>query len=113
MKLQDLSEEYQKLQNDLNDNIQRLQKLESQRQENKSVKLEIDKLPEDANVYKLVGPVLLKQDKFDVDTTVDGRIQFIEGQIQDVERFISEAKEKTEKKRMEIFQLQSQVEQSA
>lgn len=65
----------------MSNNVQNLQKLESQRQENKSVKAEFENLDEDSKVYKLVGPVLVKQEKVEAQSTVDGRLKFIEGQM--------------------------------
>jgi len=53
------------------------QKLESQQQENKSVQAEFSTLDDDANIYKLVGPVLLKQDTAEAKSTVDGRLEYI------------------------------------
>lgn len=53
------------------------QKLESQQQENKSVQTEFSNLDDDANIYKLVGPVLLKQDTTEAKSTVDGRLEYI------------------------------------
>lgn len=53
------------------------QKLESQQQENKSVQSEFSSLADDANIYKLVGPVLLKQDTAEAKSTVDGRLDYI------------------------------------
>jgi prefoldin beta subunit len=95
--LQALSEEYEKLQQgdpparatsgnsnadpDISQNIQQLQALESQRQENTSVKKEVDSLVGKPTIYKLIGPVLLKQDKSEVETTVNGRLRFLEGQM--------------------------------
>ncbi len=94
--LQALSEEYEKLQQgcppprsarlsnpcpEISQNIQQLQALESQRQENKSVKKEVDSLTGSPTIYKLIGPVLLKQDKTEVETTVNGRLRFLEGQM--------------------------------
>ncbi|MBE3043226.1 hypothetical protein IMZ48_11770 [Candidatus Bathyarchaeota archaeon] len=38
---------------------------------------EFDRLKEGESVYKLVGPVLLKQDKFEAEGTVKGRLEFI------------------------------------
>ncbi|KFZ03670.1 hypothetical protein V502_10760 [Pseudogymnoascus sp. VKM F-4520 (FW-2644)] len=57
------------------------QKLESQQQENKGVKREFDSLAEEANIYKLVGPVLLKQEKTEAVMAVDGRLEFIDNEI--------------------------------
>ena len=33
-------------------------------------------LADDANIYKLVGPVLLKQDTAEAKSTVDGRLEY-------------------------------------
>jgi len=38
-------------------------------------------LSEDAKIYKLVGPVLLKQDTTEAKSTVDGRLEFIEKEM--------------------------------
>lgn len=47
------------------------------------MKTEFDSLDEDANIYKLLGPVLLKQDKAEADRTVSGRLEFIEKEMYD------------------------------
>lgn len=75
------------------------QKLESQQQENATVKKvrprtqvwkthrvtsmtqEFDLLDDDANIYKQIGPVLLKQDKTEAVMAVNGRLEFIEKQM--------------------------------
>ena len=87
------------------------QRLESQQQENKNVKnvsksshlpsppeplkphlkallnlitflfKEFSNLADDANIYKLVGPVLLKQDTSEAKSTVDGRLDFIDKEM--------------------------------
>lgn len=38
-------------------------------------------MAEDGVVYKLVGPVLLKQDKSEAVMAVDGRLEFIENEM--------------------------------
>ncbi|KAI9788083.1 MAG: hypothetical protein M1816_007215 [Peltula sp. TS41687] len=106
-----LTDEYQKLQDDLRSNIAARQKLESQQQENKSVQKEFAKLSDDANIYKSIGPVLLKQDKNEAVMAVDGRLDFINKEIKRVESQISDVQEKTEKKKLEILQLQTQIQQ--
>ena len=42
---------------------------------------EFAKLDEDANIYKQIGPVLLKQDKTEVVMAVDGRLEFIDKEM--------------------------------
>jgi len=57
--------------------------LESQQQENTSVKKEFDLLDDDANIYKQIGPVLLKQDKSEAVMAVNGRLEFINKEMWD------------------------------
>lgn len=42
---------------------------------------EFAKLSDDANIYKSIGPVLLKQDKNEAVMAVDGRLDFIEKEM--------------------------------
>ena len=57
------------------------QKLESQQQENQGVQSEFASLDGDSNIYKLIGPVLLKQDKNEAVMAVNGRLEFIEKEM--------------------------------
>ncbi|KAI4732371.1 hypothetical protein E4T50_17047 [Aureobasidium sp. EXF-12298] len=98
--LQALSDEYSALQNDLQTTVAARQKLESQQQENKGVKSEFANLDDDANIYKLVGPILLKQDTSEAKSTVDGRLEFIDKEINRIEKQISDIQEKSEEKKM-------------
>lgn len=45
------------------------------------VKKELDIVSEDANVYKLVGPVLLKQEKNEATGNVAKRLDFIKKEM--------------------------------
>ncbi|KAF2768979.1 Prefoldin [Teratosphaeria nubilosa] len=101
-KLQALSDEYSSLQTELTTLVQARQKLESQQQENKSVQKEFSTLSDSANIYKLVGPVLLKQDTTEAKSTVDGRLEYIGSEIKRVEGSIKEVQEKSEGKKMEV-----------
>ncbi|KAF3393557.1 Prefoldin subunit 6 [Talaromyces pinophilus] len=111
--LEALSEEYQNLQagTELETIILARQKLESQQQENQAVQQEFASLDDDSNIYKLIGPVLLKQEKSEAVMAVDGRLEFIEKEIKRIEGQIQEINNKSDKKRTEIIQLQSQIQQ--
>lgn len=50
------------------------------RNENQAIK-EFSTLAADANIYKLVGPVLLKQDKSEASLAVDRRLEFIDKEM--------------------------------
>ncbi|KZZ92405.1 Prefoldin [Moelleriella libera RCEF 2490] len=106
-RLQALSEEYQKLQQELQETVVSRQKLQSQQQENAGVFKEFEKLGDGEVIYKLVGPVLLKQDKVEAESTVKGRLDFIAGEVTRLEGQIKETQEKLGKKRTEIVQIQA------
>ena len=42
---------------------------------------ELDILKDGETIYKLVGPVLLKQDKTEAESTVTGRLNFIDKEL--------------------------------
>ncbi|OQE47480.1 hypothetical protein PENCOP_c001G08842 [Penicillium coprophilum] len=111
--LQALSEEFQGLQTELDVLVDARQKLESQQQENEGVQSEFAQLDDDSNIYKLVGPVLLKQDKTEATMAVNSRLEFIEKEIKRIEGEINTTQEKSEKMRSELIQLQSQAQQQA
>ncbi|KAB8659315.1 hypothetical protein FH972_026204 [Carpinus fangiana] len=113
--LQTLSDDYQKLQGDLQTNVQSRQKLEAQQQENLGVQREFNTLPDTSDpsgtgqIYKLVGPVLLKQDKNEAMLAVTGRLDYIANEIKRIEEKIEGIQEESEKRKMEIYQIQSQA----
>ncbi|KAI5855308.1 Prefoldin [Tricharina praecox] len=111
--LQSLSDEFQALQKDLSTVVEARQKLESQLQENQSVQKEFSGLEDDANIYKLVGPVLLKQDKAEAVMNVDKRLEYIQSEIKRIEGQIKDIGDKQDKKKMEIMQVQQQLQQAA
>ncbi|KAH0439194.1 prefoldin subunit 6 [Colletotrichum kahawae] len=112
-KLQKLSEEYTALQNELQTTVQARQKLEAQKQENLGVKEEFDQLKDGEQIYKLVGPVLLKQDKVEAESTVKGRLDFINKEIERHEGQIRDVQGKLEKKKGDIIQLQTSAQAAA
>ncbi|KAH7028861.1 Prefoldin [Microdochium trichocladiopsis] len=111
-KLQSLSEEYQKLQQELQDAVQSRQKLEAQKSENEGVKKEFEGLKEGESIYKLVGPALLKQEKVEAESTVNGRLEFIGKELTRTEDQIKEVQTKLDKKKGEIIQTQASAQQA-
>ncbi|EXJ94763.1 prefoldin beta subunit [Capronia coronata CBS 617.96] len=112
-KLQALSEALQKYQDDLQTAIEARQKLEAQQQENQAVQKEFVSLADDAGIFKLVGPVLLKQDKTEALSAVQGRLEFIGKEISRIEAKIQELQEGSEKKRVDLMQLQQKLQIAA
>ncbi|KAI0388527.1 prefoldin subunit [Xylariaceae sp. FL0594] len=112
-KLQALSEDYQKLQQELQTAVDARQKIEAQKQENVGVQKEFDRLKDGESIYKLAGPILLKQDKIEAESTVKGRLEFIGKELERTETQIKEIQEKLEMKKGEIIQAQAGLQAAA
>ncbi|KAJ5933347.1 Prefoldin subunit 6 [Penicillium verhagenii] len=109
--LQALSDEFQQMQTELEGLVDARQKLESQQQENQGVQSEFAQLDDESNIFKMVGPVLLKQEMTEAVMSVNGRLEFIEKEIKRIEKEIEAKQDEAEKKRTEIVQFQAQVQQ--
>jgi prefoldin beta subunit len=86
-----------------------LRLLTSQKSENESVKAEFDKLEPEANVWKLTGPLMVKQDTDEANANVVKRIEFITSELEKAESNIKKCEEEFETKRQELVQIQSQL----
>lgn len=73
-KFRTLQEEIQKLRTDQ-------QLLMQQLSENEMVKQELDLLDDSSQVYKMVGPVLMKNETNDAKQTVNQRLELISGEL--------------------------------
>jgi prefoldin beta subunit len=94
---------------DIQTSVSARQTLESQLAENQAVSAEFATLADSSNIYKLIGPVLLKQDKTEAVAAVNGRLDFIEKEIKRTEGRIRELQESSEKKRGEVMSLQQKM----
>ncbi|CAH1785518.1 unnamed protein product [Owenia fusiformis] len=88
-----LQTEYEKLksvQKDYQKYVTTRQQLDAQLQENTLVKEELDNLEDGANVYKMMGPVLVKQDQTEAKSNVQKRIEYINGELKRHETIIKD-----------------------
>ena len=88
-----LQDEYRRLETERSEAIESRQALGAQEAENKTVKAvrlpllscltrqEFAKLTPNNNVYKQMGPVLVKQDQVEAKANVDKRLEFIAGEM--------------------------------
>ena len=74
---------------------------------------EFEGLAEDAGIYKLIGPVLQKQDKSEATSAVHGRLEFINNEIGRTEDRIKELQKSSDGKRGELMQLQQKMQTAA
>ncbi|CAG8520071.1 11834_t:CDS:2 [Scutellospora calospora] len=91
-----------------------LRKLNSQLQENEIVQKEFGFLKDDSNIYKLIGPVLVKQEKTEATENIARRLERIKTDIKRVETQVKDLTEKLEKKKLEIVKLnESRMQQAS
>jgi prefoldin beta subunit len=65
----------------------------AQLNENQIVKKELDLVGEDGDVYKLIGPVLVKQETFDANSNVEKRIEFLQREESKLQKRAKELEE--------------------
>ncbi|XP_023519019.1 prefoldin subunit 6-like [Cucurbita pepo subsp. pepo] len=98
-----------KLQKDIAKNHQIRKKYTIQLGENELVLKELDLLKDDANVYKLIGPVLVKQDLAEANANVRKRIDYISAELKRLDSALQDLEEKQNSKRDAILKLQQRI----
>ncbi|MED6247221.1 Prefoldin subunit 6 [Ataeniobius toweri] len=99
-------EKYTQIQKDVSMSVSARQKLETQAAENNIVKEELDLLDSSNTVFKLIGPVLVKQDLDEAKATVAKRLEYINGEIQRYETLLKDLEKKSEHQREVLTSLQ-------
>ncbi|GAA5869583.1 hypothetical protein JCM3774_005486 [Rhodotorula dairenensis] len=110
-KLQAATSIYTKLESDYARAVEARQLLDAQKTENEGVKKELASLTEQNKVYKLVGPILMKQEQSEAKHNVDKRLEWINDEIKRAEAKLKDVGGKLEEKKVEIVNLQGQYQQ--
>ncbi|PVD22133.1 hypothetical protein C0Q70_17938 [Pomacea canaliculata] len=111
-RLQNEVEKFQAIQKDLQKAISARQQLDAQLNENTLVKEEMDRVDESSTVYKLVGPVLVKQDLSEARNNVQKRIDYINGELKRYDGILKDMEKKQESHRDTLTKLQHQFQQA-
>uniref|UniRef100_A0A1J3DLX7 Prefoldin subunit 6 n=1 Tax=Noccaea caerulescens TaxID=107243 RepID=A0A1J3DLX7_NOCCA len=98
-----------KYQKDMAKNHQLRKKYTIQLGENELVLKELDLLEEDANVYKLIGPVLVKQDLAEANANVRKRIEYISAELKRLDATLQDMEDKQNNKREAIMKVQQKI----
>ncbi|MED6155578.1 Prefoldin subunit 6 [Stylosanthes scabra] len=107
--LENKTNDLSKLQKDIAKNHQVRKKYTVQLGENELVLKELDLLNEDANVYKLIGPVLVKQDLAEANSNVRKRIEYISAELKRLDATVQDLEEKQNSKKDAILKLQQKI----
>merc|ERR1712050_620339 len=87
--------------------------LVAQQQETDLVKDEFDNLEEDAVVYKLVGPVMVKQNVDDAKANVEKRLDYIKGELERSDKIIETQEKEMNEKQQELMKIQQAAQEQA
>ncbi|KAL6629410.1 hypothetical protein ACP70R_029175 [Stipagrostis hirtigluma subsp. patula] len=98
-----------KIQKDIAKNHQVRKQYTIQVGENELVLKELELLSDEANVYKLIGPVLVKQDLAEAKANVKKRIEYISAELKRMDRALKDLEEKQNSKKESIFKLQQRM----
>uniref|UniRef100_A0A1J3JXZ5 Prefoldin subunit 6 n=1 Tax=Noccaea caerulescens TaxID=107243 RepID=A0A1J3JXZ5_NOCCA len=107
--LENKANELGKYQKDMAKNHQLRKKYTIQLGENELVLKELDLLEEDANVYKLIGPVLVKQDLAEANANVRKRIEYISAELKRLDATLQDMEDKQNSKREAIMKVQQKI----
>ncbi|CAA3015433.1 prefoldin subunit 6 [Olea europaea subsp. europaea] len=107
--LENKANDLSKLQKDIAKNHQVRKKYTIQLGENELVLKELDLLNDDANVYKLIGPVLVKQDLAEANANVRKRIDYISAELKRLDATLQDLEEKQNSKKEAIFKVQQRI----
>ncbi|CAI0548514.1 unnamed protein product [Linum tenue] len=77
--------------------------------ENELVLKELELLKEEANVYKLIGPVLVKQDLAEANANVRKRIEYISAELKRLDATVQDLEEKQNSKREAVLKVQQRM----
>ncbi|XP_012534381.1 prefoldin subunit 6 isoform X2 [Monomorium pharaonis] len=111
-KLQNEADVLRQIQKEYNKTLSQRQQLDGQLNENIMVKKELDLLKEENDVFKLIGPVLVKQDLCEAKQNVDKRMDYIKSELKRVDDLMSTLDKKLDSQRDVIEKLQQAFQQA-
>jgi len=111
-KLQNEADTLRQIQKEYNKALSQRQQLDGQLNENIMVKKELDILKEENDVFKLIGPVLVKQDLCEAKQNVDKRMDYIKSELKRVDDMMSTLDKKLDSQRDVIDKLQQAFQQA-
>ncbi|PHJ17152.1 prefoldin subunit 6 [Cystoisospora suis] len=93
----------------MEENLQLRNKLVTQQNENEAVAKELSCLDDDSVLYKIVGPVLVRQTRVDATATVTKRLDYIRGELQRCDKLDEEMKVQVKESTQRIEALQKKM----
>lgn len=110
-KLQAEIDKYKQVQKDYHKALMKRQQLDGQLNENTVVKEELNLLKPQNQVFKLIGPVLVKQELDEAKQNVQKRMEYISAEIKRIDDVIATLDKKQESHRDNLEKLQQVFQQ--
>ncbi len=79
----------------------------AQKSENESVLKEFQVLEQSATVWKMTGPIMVKQDRDEAQENVTKRLDFIKTELEKLEEVIKQKEAAFESRREELIKIQT------
>eukprot|EP01100_Stratorugosa_tubuloviscum_P005998 TRINITY_DN261_c1_g2_i1.p1 TRINITY_DN261_c1_g2~~TRINITY_DN261_c1_g2_i1.p1 ORF type:complete len:133 (+),score=71.05 TRINITY_DN261_c1_g2_i1:123-521(+) len=105
-KLEAELKEFRATQQELQKTATSIQQYSTQLNENEMVLKELELLDDEAEVFKLIGPALVKQDSSEAKFNVRKRIDYISQELRRLETVAKDSQKKLESKRAKIMEAQ-------
>ncbi|KAL7287533.1 hypothetical protein TKK_0018356 [Trichogramma kaykai] len=109
LKIQNEFEKIRQLQKECQEAELKRQQLEGQRHENNIVKEELDRMKPGCDVFKLIGPLMIKQDLTEAKENINKRLQLISQEIKRAEDLIKYIDENIEIHKTQLERLEQRV----
>merc|ERR1711920_1166751 len=106
-------EKFKALQEGLQKSYEGRMGLIAQQQETGLVKEEFENLEDGAVVYKLVGPVMVKQNVDDAKQNVEKRLEYINGELERSNKIIETQEKEMNAKQQQLIKMQQDAQQVA
>jgi len=103
------AEAYTAAQRDIAKNHEARQKFTQQLNENQMVLKEMELLEEENAVYKLIGPVLVKQDRLEATSNVQKRLDFIGAELDRLDSQLKGHQEKQSRREQQIVKMRQEL----
>ncbi|KAI3432816.1 hypothetical protein D9Q98_010400 [Chlorella vulgaris] len=107
--VQEATAAFQATQQDVAQNHSLRRNCLQQQHENEMVLQELKLLAADAIVYKMIGPVLVRQDTMEARSNVSKRLEFIAGEVKRLDTQLQQLEEKQSTKQAQLVKMQQEV----
>ncbi|KAK9908591.1 hypothetical protein WJX75_000116 [Coccomyxa subellipsoidea] len=102
-------ESLKQIQRDIQKNHTARQQFTQQKNENEMVLKELDLGSDEGNVYKLIGPVLIKQDPVEACSNVGKRLEFINGELSRLDSRLKALEKQAAERQQKVVSIQQEV----